>query len=133
VRECEWTSASGFEQSTALLGGRTEEPTALVTASGELGLGALAAARRTRTKIPDDLALAGFDDLYFAPLLEPSLTAIAYDARVIGREGARLLLAAVNDGEERDPTDVRIDVSLVCRRSCGCAYDPGADLAEVVG
>jgi LacI family transcriptional regulator len=132
VRECEWTIASGFEQSMPLLDGRIEGPTALVTASGELGLGALAAARRTRTAIPDDLALACFDDLYFAPLLEPSLTAIAYDARIIGREGARLLLAAVTD-EAHEPSEVRIDVSLVRRRSCGCAYDPGADLAEVVG
>jgi LacI family transcriptional regulator len=132
VRECEWTIGSGFEQSMPLLDGRIEKPTALVTASGELGLGALAAARRTRTAIPDDLALACFDDLYFAPLLEPSLTAIAYDARTIGREGARLLLAAVTD-EAHEPSEVRIDVSLVRRRSCGCAYDPGADLAEVVG
>jgi LacI family transcriptional regulator len=131
VRECEWTIASGFEQCAALLDGRMPKPTALVTASGELGLGALAAARRKRTGIPDELALACFDDLYFAPLLEPSLTAIAYDARVIGREGARLLLGAVNHAPQAG-TEVRIDVSLVRRRSCGCAY-AGADLAEVAG
>jgi DNA-binding LacI/PurR family transcriptional regulator len=131
TRECEWTIASGFGQCVALL--RLEDrPTALITASGELGLGALAAARRARVSIPSELALACFDDLYFAPLLEPSLTAIAYDARSIGREGARLLLAAVRD-ESPEWSEARIDVSLVCRRSCGCAYDPAADLAEVVG
>ena len=84
----------------------TPRPTALVTASGELALGALAAARRQRIRIPEDLALAAFDDLYFAPLLEPSLTAIAYDATAIGREAARLLLGVVGDGPgapERGP------------------------------
>jgi LacI family transcriptional regulator len=130
VRECEWTIGSGFEQCAALLK-LDEPPTALVTASGELGLGALAAARRARTEIPDELALACFDDLYFAPLLQPSLTAIAYDARSIGREGARLLLDAVKD-EPEPAGEVRIDVRLVLRRSCGCAYDPAADLAEVL-
>jgi LacI family transcriptional regulator len=131
IRECEWTIASGYEQAAALLDSE-RRPTALITASGELGIGALVAARRARAAIPRDLALACFDDLYFAPLLEPSLTTIAYDARAIGRDGARLLLAAV---DERDApwSEARIDVKLVRRRSCGCEHDPGAALAEVLG
>lgn len=131
VRECEWTIASGFEEAAALLA-LEPRPTALVTASGELALGALAAARRERIAIPNDLALACFDDLYFAPLLEPSLTAIAYDARSIGSAGARLLMAAAEQ-QRATWSEVRIDVGLVCRRSCGCAYDPSADLAEAIG
>jgi LacI family transcriptional regulator len=81
--------------------------------------------------IPDDLALACFDDLYFAPLLEPSLTAIAYDTPSIGQAGARLLLAAIR--HDRTPrSEMRIDVELVRRRSCGCERDPRAALAEVL-
>jgi LacI family transcriptional regulator len=129
VHECEWTIASGFEHATALLAGR-RRPTALITASGELGLGALVAARRARLSIPGDLALACFDDLYFAPLLEPSLTAIAYDARAIGRDGARLLLGAV--AGEAPWSEARVDVELVCRRSCGCEHDPSDAMAEVL-
>jgi LacI family transcriptional regulator len=128
VRECEWTIASGFEQTVEVL---EHAPTALVTASGELGLGALAAARKARVDIPDELALVCFDDLYFSPLLEPSLTAISYDARAIGREGARLLLDAASE-EHEQPSDVRIDVDLVVRRSCGCGYDRARDIAEVL-
>ncbi len=130
VRECDWTIASGFRQAADLLA-LDPAPTAVITASGELGLGALAAARSADVSIPGDLALACFDDLYFAPLLEPSLTAIAYDTPSIGRAGARLLLAAI--GDDRPPhTEKRIDVELVCRRSCGCQRDPGAALAEVL-
>ena len=130
VRECDWTIAGGFQQAAELLG-LDPRPTAVITASGELGLGALAAARRAGVSIPADLALACFDDLYFAPLLEPSLTAIAYDTPSIGQAGARLLLAAI--AEERAPhSETRIDVELVRRRSCGCERDPGAALAEVL-
>jgi LacI family transcriptional regulator len=131
VRECEWTISSGFDGCSALLA-LDAPPTAVITASGELALGALAAARRARVEIPGELALTCFDDLYFAPLLEPSLTSIAYDARSIGSEGARLLLRAVED-EDPEWGETRIEVRLVCRRSCGCAYDPAADLREVVG
>jgi LacI family transcriptional regulator len=130
VRECDWTIASGFRQAADLLA-LEPRPTAMITASGELGLGALVAARRAGVSIPDDLALACFDDLYFAPLLEPSLTAIGYDTPSIGQAGARLLLAAI--GDERSPhSETRIDVELICRRSCGCERDPGAALAEVL-
>jgi DNA-binding LacI/PurR family transcriptional regulator len=129
VRECEWTIASGLEQSTRLL---AVDPgaTAVVTASGELALGMLAAARRARLSIPGDLALACFDDLYFAPLLEPSLTAVAYDARAIGAEATRLLLRAVDDGQG-GWSERRIGVRLVRRRSCGCEYDASSDLEEL--
>ncbi len=130
VRECEWTIASGYEEGETLLAA-SQRPTAVVTASGELALGVLAAARRARIAIPEALALAAFDDLYFAPLLEPSLTAIGYDAASIGRQAARLLLGVVRDGSVIR-NEVRIDVRLVCRRSCGCDYDPSADLAEAV-
>jgi LacI family transcriptional regulator len=130
IRECEWTIASGFTECEALLG-LEQRPTALITASGELALGALVAARRARVTIPGELALACFDDLYFSPLLQPSLTAIAYDTRAIGREGARLLLRAVED-QLAPWNEARIDVRLVCRRSCGCAHDPAADFAEVL-
>jgi len=130
VRECDWTIASGFRQAADLLA-LDPRPTAMVTASGELGLGALVAARRAGVSIPADLALACFDDLYFAPLLEPSLTAIAYDTPAIGQAGARLLLAAIG-GKRAPQSDLRIDVELVRRRSCGCEPDPGAALGEVL-
>jgi LacI family transcriptional regulator len=130
VRECEWTIASGFRQAADLLA-LDPRPTAIITASGELGLGALVAARRARISIPRDLALACFDDLYFAPLLEPSLTAIAYDTPSIGQAGARLLLAAI-DGQRAPQRETRIDVELVRRRSCGCEHDPAAAMAEVL-
>jgi LacI family transcriptional regulator len=130
VEECEWTMRSGYIHATKLLE-RRPSPTALITASGELALGTLAAARQAGIAIPDELALASFDDLYFAPLLSPSMTAVAYDARAIGSEGARLLLARMQEpGQER--SEVRIDVRLVCRRSCGCALDPDADIEEVL-
>ncbi len=130
VRECEWTIASGFDNARALIG-LEYPPSAIVAASSELALGALAAARQQRVEVPVELALCCFDDFYFAPLLEPSLTAICYDAHAIGSEAARLLRAAI-EHEEPQPEDVRIEVTLVRRRSCGCAYDPSEDVAEVV-
>lgn len=130
VREARWAIASGFEHAVSLLTGG-QPPSALITASAELALGALAAARRLRVEVPAELAIGCFDDLYFAPLLEPSLTSIAYDTRALGVEAASILLSTIEqgDGVRRD---ARIPVRLVVRRSCGCAEDPEADLAELL-
>jgi LacI family transcriptional regulator len=128
VRNCEWTVASGFAQTLALLD-EAEPPTAIATASAELALGCLGAARSRGLTVPGDLAVATFDDLYFSPLLEPAMTAIAYDAVAAGRRSAELLLDAV-DAQEPAHADLRVAVDLVVRRSCGCDYDAAAELAS---
>jgi len=130
VRPGEWTIHSGFREAAALLE-VAPAATAIVAASAELALGTLAAARSAGRAIPGDLALASFDDRYFAPLLEPALTAITYDARAVGGEAARMLAEAMAGGEPRREA-VHVPVSLVRRRSCGCEYDPASDLGGVI-
>jgi LacI family transcriptional regulator len=113
-----WSAEEGLVATRAILGA-SRPPTALVSSSVELALGALAAARELGVGIPDDLALATFDDAYFAELLDPPLTAVAYDPADVGRRAAALLVAAMSDGDGRR-RDERVAVELVRRRSCGC-------------
>ena len=82
-------------------------------------LGALLACRELGLRIPEDVALATFDDAYFAELLDPPLTAVAYDPSDVGRRAAELLVAAIGDGD-RPRQDITVPVNLVTRRSCGC-------------
>jgi LacI family transcriptional regulator len=68
--------------------------------------------------LPEKLAVVSFDDPYFGALLEPSLTAVGYDAGEVGSAAASLLVEAMRDGGVR--RELSIPVNLVCRRSCGC-------------
>jgi LacI family transcriptional regulator len=68
--------------------------------------------------LPEDVALVAFDDPYFGDLLEPSLTAVGYDPRSIGATAADLLVEAMRS--ETEARAVRVPVTLVRRRSCGC-------------
>jgi DNA-binding LacI/PurR family transcriptional regulator len=120
VRAGEWSVASAATQTLALLD-EVPRPTALIAASAEIALGALGAARSRGLRLPEDLALAAFDDPYFAPLLEPALTAISYDAPDMGARSARLLLDAIGS-DSTDYRQMRIEVQLICRRSCGCEF-----------
>jgi LacI family transcriptional regulator len=121
VRSCEWNLRSGIEQTLALLDSGAAAQ-AVAASSAELALGALAACRSRGMRLPGDMAIAAFDDTYFAPLLEPALTAISYDTRAMGARSARLLTDAISS-DQPGYEEIRIGVQLVRRRSCGCDFD----------
>jgi LacI family transcriptional regulator len=114
----EWSLREGRQATLALLK-LDEPPTALVASSVELALGGMLACRELGVRIPDDLALAAFDDAYFAELLDPPLTAVAYQPREVGEAAASLLVEAMGE-DEPGARDLRFDVRLIVRGSCGC-------------
>jgi LacI family transcriptional regulator len=114
-----WTSAAGREATLGFLAA-DPIPTAVISSSVELALGCMFACREQGLLIPDDLALATFDDAYFAELLDPPLTAVGYDPVQVGRSAAALLVDAMRD-DPGDRHDLTVSVTLVKRRSCGCA------------
>jgi LacI family transcriptional regulator len=118
VRGDRWSTEAGCRATLQLLDAEPR-PTALVASSVELALGAMFACRERELQIPGDLALATFDDAYFAELLEPPLTAVGYDPSEVGHNAATLLVEAMGEGHG-DRRDLTVPVTLVTRRSCGC-------------
>jgi LacI family transcriptional regulator len=121
-RLCRWSLESARLETHALLDAR-RPPSAVVASSAELALGCIAACRERGVALPHELALVVFDDPYFGALLEPPLTAVSYDPRDVGSGAASLLVDAMRDGPV-ERRRLRVPVTLVRRRSCGC---PGAD------
>ncbi|MEV6552081.1 LacI family DNA-binding transcriptional regulator [Streptomyces sp. NPDC051597] len=89
-------------------------PTALVCDDDILAAGACKAARRLGLRIPEDLSVAGFDDLSLATALEPELTTVRLPAERVGERGMAALLAVL---EDREPEAGDLPVSLVVRGS----------------
>ncbi|HTX00334.1 MAG TPA: substrate-binding domain-containing protein, partial [Acidimicrobiales bacterium] len=58
-------------------------------------LGTLETLARAKRRIPDDIAVVGFDDTEWAPLITPPLTTVAQPTYDLGLETARLLLSRV--------------------------------------
>jgi LacI family repressor for deo operon, udp, cdd, tsx, nupC, and nupG len=82
---------SGAAAAEHLLG-RTERPTAVFCFNDEMAMGVLEVARRLGIGVPNQLSVAGFDDIRFAQHIVPPLTTIAQPIRQIG-EGTVHLLA----------------------------------------
>jgi DNA-binding LacI/PurR family transcriptional regulator len=117
VRSGHFDERSGLAAMTSLLE-RPERPTAVFVASDEVALGALKAAKTAGIRVPDDLAIVGFDDLSVATFVEPALTTVRVPAREIGSVAARVLMDSV-----ADPTSPRepqvLTTELIVRDSSG--------------
>jgi LacI family transcriptional regulator len=109
--------AGGFAAAQALLA-LAEPPTAIFAASDVVALGVLKAAASRGVCVPEQLSVAGFDDIPMAAYAIPSLTTVR---QPIG-ETARLAVARVLDGDaERGGTTRRLSLvrpTLVARDSC---------------
>ena len=97
-------------------------PTAIVAGADTLALGALQGLRDAGLRPPDDLALVSFDEPPSADLLDPPVTSLDRHDRQLGRRAAELLLDALRAPDAPPPGEIqRVPLTLICRRSCGCA------------
>ena len=95
-------------------------PTAIITANNKMTIGAVKALRESGRRVPDDVALAGFDDFEWADSFEPRLTLIAQPCEQLGTRAVNLLLKRIR-APARKPQTVRLAPVLKIRNSCGCA------------
>ncbi len=93
-------------------------PTAVVAANDAAAVGAMRAIREAGLRIPDDIAIVGFDDAPWAAHLEPPLTTVHVDRLEMGRIAVKRLLELLQ-GQRRLPMEVKLAAPLVVRRSCG--------------
>jgi LacI family transcriptional regulator len=93
-----------------------DRPTAIFAADNLMALGAMDEIRARGLKVPDDVALAAFDDISWFVHTDPPITAIAQPTGELGRAAVRALIDRV---EGRPAPSVTVSARLVVRRSCG--------------
>jgi LacI family transcriptional regulator len=96
-------------------------PTAAFVANNLMTIGALLGLKEAGVRIPEDMALVGFDDMDWAPILTPPLTAVAQPAYDLGATAGRLLLARLAEPAPSGPRTVVLAPRLIVRASCGAA------------
>ncbi|HEX5415555.1 MAG TPA: LacI family DNA-binding transcriptional regulator [Chloroflexota bacterium] len=94
-------------------------PRAVFAASDQVAIGALGALQRAGVRVPEQVALVGFDDIPLATSVHPALSTIRVPAGELGRLATRRLIEQI-EGRTSEPTRVILPTSLVARRSCGC-------------
>lgn len=92
-----------------------DPPTAIMCGSDVLAIGAIQTLKRRGLRVPDDIAVTGFDDFTFAEFVEPALTTVRVPALQMGRMAAGMLLREIEGAV--DVRQVVLPVELVVRAS----------------
>ena len=124
--EAEWivrgtnTVAGGDASMRALLERGGPRPTAVFAFNDQVAIGALHALRKLGLRVPEDMAVVGFDGIGLGAFTSPELTTIEQPRYDVGQRAVELLFAML-DGEPSSPTHVTLPVRLVVRESCGAS------------
>jgi len=128
-----FTKQSGITAMNLLLDERGLSPQKdfeAVVADGDItALGVLEALKARGVRVPEDVALVGFDDIPAARLATPPLTTARYSFYDQGRRAAEILLAQIEGQEVPERTE--LPIKLIVRQSCGCM--PPAVVQAAVG
>ena len=115
IVHCGHTMQDGYQAARQLLD-LDAPPTAIWTVNDLLAVGALRAIRERGLRVPEDVSLAGFDDIAFAAQLYPPLTTVDIHGTELGRRAARLLFRRIED-PALEPIQEMLDTQLVIRAS----------------
>lgn len=99
-----------------------ERPRAIFTSSDLLAFGAIDAMKDLGIRVPEDVALVGFDNIRMASLVEPKLTTVEKPMHKMGVLGMRLLLDLMEAKEEKKDfpqREILLQSRLKIRKSCG--------------
>ncbi len=118
-QEGDWTAASGLS-AFLRLAGENPDLEATFVSNDQMALGVLKAAHQLGWRVPNDLAVVGFDDIPEAAYFIPSLTTIRHDLTGVGAQAVRLLdriLSTPADDQPLTPAPNWIAPELVVRDS----------------
>ncbi|MCK7594319.1 LacI family DNA-binding transcriptional regulator [Pseudomarimonas salicorniae] len=100
---------------------------AVVAASDQIAISAMGSLQRAGIRVPEDVAVVGFDDLPLGALSSPSLTTVRQDPMLAGERLVATLVAQIGGGRS---DSVLIPPQLIVRESCGAgALSPSPDAA----
>lgn len=117
VGDGDWTAACGYKFTLRFLQ-LASSPTALFSSNDMMAAGVVRAAHERGLRVPDDLAIVGFDDLDQTTMIFPELTTIRQPCVEMGMRAAELLIDQLEHGDE-EPAHVILPTTLVIRASCG--------------
>lgn len=112
-----FTLQSGH-QATAELLQRSDRPTAIFCENDEMAIGAIQCLKQHGLRVPEDISVAGFDDISFAAFSDPPLTTIAQPAEEFGRTAVNLLIDVLEQKLTLLPK-VILPFELIVRGSTG--------------
>ncbi len=116
VVEGDWSYASGYRAARLLLS-QARPFSGLFAQNDQMAIGAMHALRESGKRVPEDIAVVGYDDIPAAEYCDPPLTTVRQPMCEVGQVAARLLIQAIEEPDS-PPKGTLLKTTLVRRRSC---------------
>ncbi len=116
IFHCDFNQESAYQATLQLLGKRNP-PDAIFAVSDRLALGAFVAIKDKGLRIPQDVAIVGFNDEPIMSLLTPKLSSVAQPAFEMGRRAARLFIEHIHAEGNPDTETIVLKPQLMIRDS----------------
>jgi LacI family transcriptional regulator len=120
----DFTERSGYEAARELLR-QQGRPAAIFVANDHMAVGVLGALQEAGWAVPEDVALAGFDDIRMARYLTPALTTVHVDMFQMGERAVDMLLDPARSTRGTEGLQEVLPTRLVIRSSCGANHPRG--------
>lgn len=118
IRCGQFTEAGGYAATMSLLT-ESVRPTAIFAANDSMAIGALSALRESGIRVPEDISVAGFDDIPLSRYMDPPLSSVKVPIAELGARAVDMLLNAIAHKNSHKRRRERLCTSLVIRSSCG--------------
>jgi len=116
IEHGDWSHQSGYEAMRRLLE-KAPQITALFAQNDRMAIGAMRALGEAGRRVPDDIAVVGYDDIPAAAYCHPSLTTIRQPMQHVGEVATRLLIELIND-PAAERKEVLLKTELIRRETC---------------
>jgi LacI family transcriptional regulator len=120
VAQGDFSQASGTDAMRRLLALPEGPPQAVFAASDAMAIGALGVLSDAGMKVPEDVALMGFDGLERHAQVFPGLSTVVQPVAEFGREAVTILLHRISE-PDNPPLQRILPTRMIIRQSCGCA------------
>jgi LacI family transcriptional regulator len=117
-RDGDFTELAGYSAALELLALK-KRPTAIFAANDSMAIGALSALRVSGIAVPEEMAVAGFDDIPLARYMDPPLSSVHVPICELGAKAVDLLLHGITHKNDHARRRERVSTKLVIRRSTG--------------
>lgn len=119
IIHCDASIPGGYEAISALMNNARLNFSSIVSSGDTMAIGAIRALNDHGIRVPEDVAVAGFDDIELSSLFNPTLTTVRQPKQLIGARSMEKLLDLIAGKELINRRDI-VNYELVIRESSGC-------------
>ena len=121
IQPGDWEMDSGYAAAQHFLK-QEDPPTAIFAANDSMALGAIYAIQDAWLRIPEDIAVVGYDNRNFTTTVRPRITTVSMPVIEMGGVAAELLLKQIAEGRKEEE-EIKVKGQLIIRETCGAPED----------